>query len=124
MFKNAGKKLGSLIKISFFLSATVAFLIPMYILYNANSNDGLLSLICIVCVFIMPVILYIFHLTIYAFAELCANVHDIKQEMSENSTYVNDALVFIAKNLNGKNNANNIENDEKDIDVNINEEEE
>ncbi len=123
MFKNAGKKLGILIKISFFLSATLAFLIPMYILYNAKSNDGLLSLICIVFAFIMPVILFIIHLTIYAFAELCENVYDIKQEMSENTTYVNDALVFISKKLNGKNKANNIENGEQDIDVNINEEE-
>ena len=122
MFKNAGKKLGKFIKISFVLSATAAFLIPMCILYNSNPNDELLSLLCVVSAFITPVILYILHLAMYAFAEQCENVHDIKKEMSENSTYVNDALLFIAKNLNEKN-INNI-NKEKGIDEGINNEEE
>ena len=118
MLKNAGKKLGFFIKMSFYLSATAAFLIPMCILYNANSNDELLSLICIVCAFILPVILYILHLILYAFVELCENVFEIRKTLNDEIPDINEALFFIAKNL-----LNSGENDEKDINVVIHEEE-
>ena len=99
MFKNAGKKLGTLIKISFFLSASAAFLIPMCILYNTNSNDGLVSLICIVVAFLMPVILYILHLTMYAFAELCENVFEAKMVIKEKIPDINEDIFLLSKNI-------------------------
>ena len=79
MFKNAGKKLGILIKTSFTISMISSLIFWLYI------GQELLRLevrYCIIFFVISIFPVYLIHLIMYAFAELCENVHNINMTVT------------------------------------------
>ncbi|PWJ13092.1 hypothetical protein [Ruminococcus flavefaciens] len=104
MFKKAGGKLKTIIVLSFSLSTLILFILFMFIAYQTTQNYILWLIIFLVA--IIPN--YIIHLVIFAFAELCENVNEIKDDitgtMSEGIVFISTNIYNINKKLNAEKN--------------------